>query len=57
LWTLIMAIWTLAVAVYSSELPKQFLARVLGVMGLLNVGFLSFLLFTSNPFERLVPFN
>jgi cytochrome c-type biogenesis protein CcmF len=32
-----------------------FLSRVLGVMGLLNVGFLAFLLFTSNPFERLIP--
>jgi cytochrome c-type biogenesis protein CcmF len=55
LWTLIMAGWTLAVAVKGRELPQVFLARVLGVMGLLNLGFLAFLLFTSNPFERLVP--
>ena len=45
----------LAVAVKGRDLPESFLARVLGMMGLLNVGFLAFLLFTSNPFERLVP--
>jgi cytochrome c-type biogenesis protein CcmF len=55
LWTLIMAGWTLAVAIKGQDLPRAFLARVLGVMGLLNLGFLAFLLFTSNPFERLVP--
>ena len=55
LWTLIMASWTLAVALRSAALPVAFVSRVLGVMGLLNVGFLAFLIFTSNPFERLVP--
>ena len=55
LWTLIMAGWTSAVALRGRDLPLHFLSRVIGVMGLLNVGFLSFLLFTSNPFERLVP--
>ena len=55
LWTLIMAGWTLAVALRGEHLPAAFAGRVLGVMGLLNVGFLAFLLWTSNPFERLVP--
>ncbi|HEX7034995.1 MAG TPA: heme lyase CcmF/NrfE family subunit [Pseudomonadales bacterium] len=55
LWVLIMAGWTLAVAVRGVHLPQEFLGRVLGVMGLLNVGFLAFLIWTSNPFERLVP--
>ncbi len=55
LWILIMSGWTLAVAVKGRELPPAFQARVLGVMGLLNLGFIAFLLFTSNPFERLVP--
>jgi cytochrome c-type biogenesis protein CcmF len=55
LWTLIMTAWTLAVAVKGKALPESFLARVLGVMGLLNIGFLCFMLFTSNPFLRLVP--
>ena len=47
--------WTLAVAVKGRDLPDTFLARVLGVMGLLSFGFLSFMLWTSNPFDRLVP--
>jgi cytochrome c-type biogenesis protein CcmF len=55
LWTLIMAGWTLAVAVKGRNLPLIFHNRVLGVMGLLNLGFLSFVVLTSNPFERLVP--
>jgi len=55
LWTLIMSMWTLAVAVKGVTLPLSFQSRVLGVMGLLNVGFFSFLLWTSNPFNRLVP--
>ena len=55
LWILIMASWTLAVALRSAGLPTAFVNRVLGVMGLLNLGFLAFLIFTSNPFERLIP--
>ena len=55
LWTLIMTLWMGAVAWRSAALPRDILARVLGVMGLLNLGFLSFLLLTSNPFERLLP--
>ncbi len=55
LWVLIMSGWTLAVAAFGRGLPESFQARVLGIMGLLNLGFLAFLLFTSNPFERLVP--
>ncbi len=55
LWILIMAGWTLAVAAKGRDLPETFQVRVLGVMGLLNLGFLAFLLFTSNPFDRLVP--
>jgi cytochrome c-type biogenesis protein CcmF len=44
-----------AVSVFSRRLPDDMVARVLGVMGLVNVGFLSFMLFTSNPFDRLFP--
>ena len=55
LWILVMAVWTFAVAVFGGQLALAFRARVLGVMGLLQTGFLSFLLFTSNPFERLLP--
>ena len=55
LWVLMLAFWSTAVSVFSRHLPEDMVARVLGVMGLITVGFLSFLLFTSNPFERLLP--
>jgi cytochrome c-type biogenesis protein CcmF len=55
LWTLVLAAWTAAVARFSRALPAHVVARVLGVMGVVSVGFLAFLVFTSNPFERLLP--
>src|SRR5690606_35582504 len=55
LWVLILSCWTGAVAVFSGSLPGLLRARILATMGLVGVGFLLFLLFTSNPFERLVP--
>ncbi|MDB5901761.1 MAG: c-type cytochrome biosis protein CcmF [Betaproteobacteria bacterium] len=55
LWTLMLAVWTTAVSVFSRRLPDEMVARVLGVMGLVSVGFLMFMLFTSNPFDRLLP--
>ena len=55
LWALILAIWSGGVAVFSKSVPDRMVARVLGVMGLVSVGFLLFILFTSNPFERQFP--
>jgi cytochrome c-type biogenesis protein CcmF len=55
LWTVILGGWTVAVALRSNALPHSFVARVLGVLGLISAGFLLFLLATSNPFERLSP--
>ena len=55
LWALVLALWTAAVAAFSRALPLPVVARVLGVMGVVAVGFLAFLIFTSNPFERLLP--
>jgi cytochrome c-type biogenesis protein CcmF len=55
LWALILAGWTLAVAVLGRELPRELLARVLAVLGVVSAGFLLFILFTSNPFSRLLP--
>jgi len=55
LWALILAAWTAVVAEFSRKLPDEVVARVLGIMGLVSVGFLSFLIFTSNPFVRLLP--
>jgi cytochrome c-type biogenesis protein CcmF len=55
LWALALVTWTLAVAAFSRDLPATFAARVLGVLGFVSIGFLLFILFTSNPFARLVP--
>lgn len=55
LWALILGLWTCAVTLFSRSLSEEFLARVLGVMGLISVGIILFILLTSNPFERLVP--
>lgn len=55
LWVTILSIWTAAVATFSKHLPEEMVARVLGVMGLVSVGFILFMLLTSNPFDRLLP--
>jgi len=55
LWVLMLAFWTTAVSVFSRHLPDDMVARVIGVMGLVSVGFIAFLITTSNPFERLIP--
>jgi cytochrome c-type biogenesis protein CcmF len=55
LWTMMLATWSVAVSIFSRHLPNDMVARVLGVMGLVSVGFLIFMLFTSNPFERMLP--
>ncbi|NOR39891.1 MAG: heme lyase CcmF/NrfE family subunit, partial [Gammaproteobacteria bacterium] len=55
LWALILSGWTVAVALFSRNLPNEVVARVLSVMGMISIGFISFLLFTSNPFERSFP--
>ncbi|MCX7102202.1 MAG: heme lyase CcmF/NrfE family subunit [Methylobacter sp.] len=55
LWGLVLTIWTGLVAQFSNNIPEATVARVLGVMGLVSIGFILFLLLTSNPFERLFP--
>ena len=55
LWVFMLTAWMSAVAIFGRSLPEDMLARVLGVMGLVSAGFLSFMLFTSNPFDRLIP--
>ncbi|WP_263139370.1 heme lyase CcmF/NrfE family subunit [Pseudomonas sp. RIT-PI-AD] len=55
LWALILGGWTFAVSIFSRQLPEVMLARVLAVMGMISVGFLLFLIITSNPFSRLLP--
>ena len=55
LWVLMLTGWTAAVALFSQSLPLNMVARVLGVLGLVVVGFMAFILLTSNPFVRLFP--
>ncbi|MCA0305078.1 MAG: heme lyase CcmF/NrfE family subunit [Proteobacteria bacterium] len=55
LWALILALFGAAVALFGANLPESLRARVIAVQALIGVGFLAFLLLTSNPFERLAP--
>ncbi len=55
LWTLMLSFWTVAVAIFSRSLPRAMAARVIAVMGFISIGFLLFMLLTSNPFERIYP--
>src|SRR3954465_1803597 len=55
LWVLMLCVWMVAVSVFSRHLPAEMVARILGVMALISVGFFFFLFFTSNPFQRLLP--
>nr|AMK59223.1 cytochrome c-type biogenesis protein CcmF [uncultured bacterium UPO46] len=55
LWVLMLAGWGAAVSLLSRQLPAVMVARVLAVLGLVSVGMLAFILFTSNPFDRVLP--
>ena len=55
LWLLMLNGWAFAVSLLSRQLPQAMVARVLGVLGLVGMGFLLFMLLTSNPFERMLP--
>ena len=55
LWTLMLSLWTVAVSLFSRHLPEEMTARVLSVMGIISIGFLLFMLLTSNPFARHLP--
>ena len=55
LWALVLALWTAAVARFSQALPLDMTARVLAILGLVSTAIISFILFTSNPFNRLFP--
>ena len=54
LWALTLSIWTAAVGVFSKSIPQEVIARVLSVMGIISIGFILFMLLTSNPFDRLL---
>jgi|TARA_B110000902_G_scaffold110235_1_gene130131 cytochrome c-type biogenesis protein CcmF len=57
LWALILALWSAAVALFSSHLPLVLSSRVLSILGAISVGFGLFILLTSNPFARILPFS
>ena len=52
LWCLVLSFWTFLASIYSRNLDLDFRLNFLSIMGLLNLGFLAFLIFTSNPFEK-----
>ncbi len=54
LWALILALFGAAVELFGKNLPSGLKNRTLAVQGLISVGFLMFIIFTSNPFERLI---
>jgi cytochrome c-type biogenesis protein CcmF len=55
LWVLILAIFGALVALFGENLPPRLKARALSVQGMISFAFLAFMLFTSNPFDRLSP--
>lgn len=55
MWVMILSLWVSLVARFSRTLRLNEIARVLSVLGLVSVGFLAFVIFTSNPFERTIP--
>ncbi len=55
LWVSILALFGLAIAIFSGNLPQSLKARVLGVQGSISVAFLLYIITVSNPFERIPP--
>ena len=56
-WTWMLALWMLAVSLFSKAMPDDFVARVLGIMGLIGAGYTLFMIATSNPFDRVLPLS
>lgn len=55
LWTVMLAFYGALIPIFGKSLPTMLKARAIAVQGLLAFGFIAFVLFTSNPFERLNP--
>jgi cytochrome c-type biogenesis protein CcmF len=55
LWVLILALYGAMVSMFGGNLPPTLKARVLAVQAIIALGFIAFLLLTSNPFERIFP--
>ena len=55
LWVLVLSLWGAAVSLFSHSLPREMVARVLAIIGMVGVALMSFILMTSNPFNRILP--
>ena len=55
LWIWLLSLWAIGVATFTRKMPEEAVARVLSVMGLVSIGFLVFIIFSSNPFGRTFP--
>jgi len=55
LWVLVLSWWSAAVALFSQNLPREMIVRVLAIMGMVSVALISFVVITSNPFNYLLP--
>ncbi len=55
LWALVLAGWTVLVNIAGSRIDSRFQTAVSGILGGLSVGFLLFIILTSNPFARILP--
>ena len=55
LWIWLLALWAVGVATFTRKMPEEAVARVLSVMGLISIGFMVFIIFSSNPFNRTFP--
>ena len=55
LWVLILSTWTFALTLFDKPLPLKLNADIIGILGIISFGFLLFTLFTSNPFDRVIP--
>ena len=55
LWLLVLTLFGAAIAVFGRNLPPSLRARVLSVQAMVGIGFLLFVVLTSNPFLRVDP--
>ncbi len=55
LWVLILSLFGALVATFGGNLPAGLQARVLSIQAMIGLGFLIFIVATSNPFLRIVP--
>ena len=55
LWVLVLSVWASCIPILSSNMPKNIIIDMLSIMGILILFFLIFILFSSNPFDRIFP--